>query len=46
MEKALENLRRLSLEENVINWHPVSTAVNSVFYQNEDCTKPIELEKK
>ncbi|XP_043463459.1 abasic site processing protein HMCES [Leptopilina heterotoma] len=46
LEKALKNLRSLSLDENTINWHPVSTAVNSVFYQENDSTKPVNLEKK
>ncbi|XP_051172204.1 abasic site processing protein HMCES isoform X2 [Leptopilina boulardi] len=46
LEKALKNLRSLSLDENTINWHPVSTAVNNVHYQGDDCIKQIKLEKK
>lgn len=46
LDKALENLRLLNLEENTINWHPVSMAVNSVFYQEDNCVKPIKLEEE
>ncbi|XP_043526387.1 abasic site processing protein HMCES [Frieseomelitta varia] len=39
IDEAIDKLNKLTLSEDDLNWHTVSTRVNNVLYKNEDCRK-------
>ncbi|GAB1866204.1 Abasic site processing protein HMCES [Camponotus japonicus] len=42
----IKRLNNMILEEQVLNWHPVSTVVNNVLHKTPDCRKEIKPQEE
>lgn len=42
-DEVIDKLNNMTLQEETLSWHPVSTIVNNVFHKTPDCRKETKL---